>query len=162
MIRWTVTALFLSFLFGSLGRAQPASIANGWRGNGTGLYIMTDAQLFAISDKEEAPGVKPGAFCGPRCVRRSDTSTAIWFSVLRASVGSTEGRRSICATGCGPTRRRGFSNGMAASAPTFEATPRTQRAWLGVRRAMLPTGKEAGRLLVADEDVGSRKRGQAR
>jgi hypothetical protein len=35
----------------------------------------------------------------------------------------------------GPTRRRGFSNGMAARAPTFEATPRTRRAWLWVRRA---------------------------
>jgi hypothetical protein len=38
MTRLTVTALSLSFLFGSLGRAQPGVIANGWRGNGTGLW----------------------------------------------------------------------------------------------------------------------------
>ena len=45
-----------------------------------------------------------GKGAGGKAHRRlgPDTSTAIWFSVLRASVGSTEGRKSICATCCGP------------------------------------------------------------
>jgi hypothetical protein len=42
-----------------------------------------------------------------------------------------------------PTRRRGFSNGVAARAPTFKGTPRTQRpgpAWEAPRRRRVHRG----------------------
>src|SRR5262249_33978315 len=42
-------------------------------------------------------------------------------------------------------------------APTFEATPRTQRAWLGVRRATLQPRRKPSRWWVADRDLGGGK-----
>src|SRR5262245_56841902 len=45
---------------------------------------------------------------------------------------------------------------MAARVPTFEATPRTQRAWL-IRRAMLQPGRKPSRWWVADRDLGGGK-----